>query len=339
MRLREFLIFLVIAVLLIAGARPFRAADTLPISITDGTFWKMINDFSEPGGTFSFEMYMSNEATFQTVLPELLERVSPGGVYLGVAPEQNFTYIAALRPKMAFIIDIRRENMLEMLMYKALFESSSTRTDFLSRLFSRRVSGLLAVPESQLSVDRLFSGLDHRGDTALYQENLRRITHQLQEAHGFALTVRDLKTIDGIYSAFFRGGPSASLTTYGTSYQLLMLQTDGRGRNKNFLATDANYQFVRQMHQKNLIIPIVGDFAGPKAMRAVAGYIRDRGAEVKVFYVSNVEEYISSPRSVWAAYCRNLATLPISPVGTFIRFGRGGRGSWLDPMPSFIKNC
>jgi hypothetical protein len=146
MRLREFLIFLVITVLLIAGARPFRAADTLPISITDGTFWKMLNDFSEPGGTFSFEMYMSNESTFQTVLPELLERVSPGGVYLGVAPEQNFTYIAALRPKMAFIIDIRRENMLEMLMYKALFESSSTRTDFLSRLFSRRVSGLLAVP-------------------------------------------------------------------------------------------------------------------------------------------------------------------------------------------------
>src|SRR5438552_787128 len=116
----------------------FRAADTLPTSIPDAAFWKMISDFSETGGAFNFEMYMSNEVTFQTILPDLLKRVSPaGGVYLGVAPEQNFTYIAALRPKMAFVVDIRRENMLEMLMYKALFEMSNNRAEFLSRLFSQ----------------------------------------------------------------------------------------------------------------------------------------------------------------------------------------------------------
>src|SRR5678815_5448069 len=132
MRVR-FIGILTIAALLFGSI--FRGADTLPVSITDPAYWKMISDFSEPGGTFAFEMFMSNEVTFQMILPDLLKRVPPGGVYLGVAPEQNFTYIAALRPKIAFIIDIRRENMLEMLMYKALFESSSTRTDFLSRLF------------------------------------------------------------------------------------------------------------------------------------------------------------------------------------------------------------
>src|SRR4030095_2382062 len=100
-----------------------RAADTLPATITDNAFWKMISDFSEAGGSFAFEMFMSNEVTFQTVLPNLLKVVSPGGVYLGVGPEQNFTYISVLRPKIAFIVDIRRENMLEMLMYKALFET------------------------------------------------------------------------------------------------------------------------------------------------------------------------------------------------------------------------
>ena len=109
MRLRLLTIFLTAILLSLAVSGPVLAADTLPTSIPDQAFWKMISDFSEPGGSFDFEMYMSNEVTFQTILPELLSRVPTGGVYLGVAPEQNFTYIAALRPKIAFIIDIRRE--------------------------------------------------------------------------------------------------------------------------------------------------------------------------------------------------------------------------------------
>jgi len=93
------------------------------------------------------------------------------------------------------------------------------------------------------------------------------------------------------------------------------------------------------MQQKNLIIPIVGDFAGPKAVRSIASYVRDHNAEVHVFYVSNVEEYIQSPRAVWTSYCRNLATLPVSESSTLVRFGRAGRGSFLSPMPPFIKGC
>jgi hypothetical protein len=330
MRLRAVLWGCLLLVVLVTC---LHAADTLPAAITDTAFWKMITDFSEEGGRFDFEMYMSNEAGFQTVLPDLLSRVSPGGVYLGVAPEQNFTYIAALRPKMA-IIDIRRENMVEMLMYKALFEMSPTRGEFVSRLFSVSMN-----PQSpQASVDTLFAALG-RGNTQLFQQNLQAIKNHLQKTHGFALTPSDLRIIDRIAELFFRGGPDASLTTYGTSYRLLMLQTDGRGRNRNFLASETNYQFVRQMHQKNLIVPVVGDFAGSKALRAVASYIRDHNAQVTAFYVSNVEEYISSPRSVWTAYCRNLSLLPVGATSTFIRFGRSGRGSWIAAMPSFIRSC
>src|SRR5215510_3675210 len=134
----------------------FRAADTLPRSLNDQEFWRLLTDFSEPGGDFAFEMYMSNEETFQEILPDLLKRVQSGGVYLGVAPEQNFTYIAALHPKMAFIVDIRRENMVEMLMYKALFEISPNRADFLSKLFSRP---LRSTPPPQASADQLFDAL------------------------------------------------------------------------------------------------------------------------------------------------------------------------------------
>jgi len=314
-----------------------RGADTLPASLSDQEFWKLITDLSEPGGNFVFEMYMSNEQTFQEVLPDLLRRVQPGGVYIGVAPEQNFTYIAALRPKMAFIIDIRRENMVQMLMYKALFEMSPSRADFLSKLFSRP---LRSTPGPQASVDEIFGALaPGSGNAQLMSQTVQAIKERLQKTHGYALTSRDLQTIDHIASLFFRGGPDAHLTTYGTTFRQLMRVHDGEGRNRNFLAAESNYQFVHEMQLKNLIIPVVGDFAGPKALRGIARYLQAHTAEVTTFYVSNVEEYIQSPQQTWAAYCRNIAALPVNASSMFIRFGRGGRGSFLGPMRSFAASC
>jgi hypothetical protein len=341
MRLRTLAIGLLASLLLIlVPQRPVvQAADTLPSTVTDAAFWKMISDFSEKGGTFAFEMYMSNEITFQNIIPDLVKQAPQGGVYLGVAPEQNFTYITVLRPRMAFILDIRRDNMVEMLMYKALFELSPNRGEFISRLFSRKLPARASgpSPDPQASVDRLFDALTaSRPDTQFFTQNLQAIKNHLQKTRGFPLSPEDLRAIDKIYNAFFRGGPDASLTTYGTSYRLLMRAADGRGHNWNFLASEPNYQFVRQMQQKNLIVPVVADFAGPKGIRAVARYVQNHGALVSAFYVSNVEEYIMSP-PVWSAYCKNLATLPVNAASTFIRFGRGGRGSFLNAMQPFIQ--
>src|SRR5437879_13431245 len=124
----------------LAVALPFiplslQPADTLPLQIPDVAFWRMVTGFSEEAGSFRFQ-YMSNEREFAALIPELKKSTKPGGVYLGVGPEQNFSYIAALRPRIAFIFDIRRENMLEHLIYKAVFEISHTRVEFISRLFS-----------------------------------------------------------------------------------------------------------------------------------------------------------------------------------------------------------
>src|SRR5947207_10725888 len=135
-----------VALLLLAfaAARSVRAAeDTLPPQLSDEAFWRLITDYSEAGGFFRFDNFISNEALFQHVLGRLKETTKPGGVYLGVGPDQNFTYIVALRPRIAFIVDIRRQNMLEHLMYKAVIELSPTRADFvalLSPVPSRRVS-------------------------------------------------------------------------------------------------------------------------------------------------------------------------------------------------------
>src|SRR5262249_19644808 len=154
------------------------SAEQLPARLTDENFWKLITDFSEPGGTFVSDNFVSNELAFQEVLTSLTDGRKPGGVYLGVGPEQNFTYIAALKPKIAFVFDIRRQNMLQHLMYKALFEISKDRADFISRLFSRpRPPGL----EQDLSAVVMFNAFDDvLADQELYQENLQVIKQQLR---------------------------------------------------------------------------------------------------------------------------------------------------------------
>jgi hypothetical protein len=130
-----FAVLLVWITLVPCGAAQ-RAAE-LPAELDDREFWRLATELSEPDGHFQDENYLSNERTYQRVIPRLLGAVPAAGVYLGVGPEQNFTYIAALRPKMAFIIDVRRQNMMLHLMYKALFELSADRADFVGRLFSR----------------------------------------------------------------------------------------------------------------------------------------------------------------------------------------------------------
>ena len=132
----------------------FRAVETLPAQLSDSEFWGLVTDSSEDGGTFLSENFLSNERGFQYVIPPLLQKIQPGGVYMGVGPEQNFTYVSAFHPKIAFVVDIRRQNMIEHLLYKAVFEMSSNRVEFLSRLFSRKATAAL---NADSTVDELFT--------------------------------------------------------------------------------------------------------------------------------------------------------------------------------------
>src|SRR6185295_18967896 len=72
-----------------AYSRP--VADTLSAQITDAEFWRMATEFSVPNGDYPYDNWISNEDTVQSVIPALKQIVKPGGVYIGVAPEQNFT--------------------------------------------------------------------------------------------------------------------------------------------------------------------------------------------------------------------------------------------------------
>jgi hypothetical protein len=322
-----------LAVLLAAGAlavsgwnhpAAVRASAALPARLTDAEFWHLVDQFSEPNGFFRSDNLVSNEDTFQRVIPELTRTIAPGGVYLGVGPDQNFTYIVALRPALAFITDIRRGNLQEHLMYKALIELSADRADFLSRLFSRkRPAGLSA----ESTASELFAAYAIEDPSpALRDVTFREMIDLLTKRHGFRLTDDDIAGVEYVFTSFYEAGPYLAYANSGfrgrglryPTFQDLQTRDDGAGRNRAYLGSEASYQVLRAMEQENRIVPLVGDFAGPKTLRAVGAYLKARGATVTVFYTSNVEQYLFGDGR-WEDFARNVAALPLDGTSTFIR--------------------
>jgi len=332
MRLRTALI--IVAAVLGFGLASFRAADTLPAQLSDADYWKLVSDFSEPDGYYQYTVITSNELAYQEVLPALTKAISPGGAYLGVGPEQNFTYIAALRPKIAFIVDIRRDMMLEHLMYKAVFEMSADRSEFVSNLFSRAKPAQLGADSSVGAIFQAYAAVP--GSPALAETHMKDILSRLK-THGFTLSATDESRMRSIYLTFLGEGVVRFISSIESpGYTALMLATDGMGRNWSYLASAENYNRVRSMHQKNLIIPLVGDFGGPKALRMAGQYLRDHGAVVNVFYLSNVEDYIDP---VFDGYARNIASLPIDKTSLFIHTSLQVNSfrPWLVPIAEFTR--
>ena len=264
--------FLFAAVFLIfsAGAQPqvpvaSIAAAGLPERLSDLEFWRLIEEFSEPNGYFHSDNLLSNEMWMQHVIPDLIRRTQPGGAYLGVGPEQNFTYIAALRPGIAFITDIRRGNLHTQLMYKALFELSAGRADFVARLFTRAVPEGLDGKSSVGEIIEKLIGVA-TGDEAAYKNNLQEITDLLVKKHRFPLSSEDQAGIDYVYRNFFRFGPGLNYRSSGQSfggrggnfatYADLMTLTDRSGANRSYLASDENFKTVKDLEQNMIAMEL-----------------------------------------------------------------------------------
>jgi hypothetical protein len=293
---------------------------TLPSRLSDPEFWQLVTLASEPNGTFPRENLTSNELLYQTVIPTLTKQTRAGNVYLGVGPEQNFTYIAAVRPAMAVIFDIRRDNLLLQLMYKSIFELSDDRVAFVSMLFSRQPPDVSA----EASAAELFAAFERDrtpSDDARYQRNLQAITDNLTKTHKFPLSTADVAGLQSTYDAFYFRGFAIR---YSPTYVDLMTATDEAGVSRSYLASEQNFNVMKDLESRNLVVPVVGDFGGPKAIRTVAGYLRDHGATVSAFYLSNVEQYLYQDGK-WDEFCRNVATLPLDQSSTFIRSSNRGR--------------
>ncbi|HET9269890.1 MAG TPA: hypothetical protein VFO31_17060 [Vicinamibacterales bacterium] len=303
----------------------------LPASLTDKEFWELSERMSEPNGTFLSDNLVSNETALSSVAAALVQRVKAGGVYLGVGPEQNFTYIAAIRPRIAFINDIRRGNLHMHLMYKALFELAADRAEFVSRLFTKPRPGGLTPASTGADLMNAYWDVQ-TSDESTFRRNLQDVHDLLVKKHGLPLSKEDLDGVATVYYAFYYYGPRITYSSStrgpnatGVSYADLMMTRDAvSGEERSYLATEDAFVFLKAMQSRNLIVPLVGDFAGPKALRAVGTYVRERGATITAFYVSNVESYLYR-NGVWPAFCGNVATFPLEEGSVFIRpMGAGG---------------
>ena len=173
--------------------------------------------------------------------------------------------------------------------------------------------------------------------------------------HGLALSEEDLQGIGYVYHAFFWYGPMIQYSSTGNfggrnqpTYAELMTATDGSGQARGYLATEENFALLKELESRNMLVPVVGNFAGPKAIRAVGKYLREKGAIVSTFYLSNVEQYLMQD-GLWRDFCRNVATLPLDETSRFIRATRGGRyggggfpfglSSELGEMAAQVKSC
>jgi hypothetical protein len=335
--------------MVIGLSRP-TAAD-LPARLGDQEFWQLVSDISEPNGNFRSDNLVSNEIRLQDVIPALVRNAKPGGIYIGVGPEQNFTYIAALRPRMAFILDVRRGNVDLHLMYKALFELSADRADFVSRLLSRRRPEGLTATSTAAQIFSAFSVVE--ANERYSTETLVAIRNRLVTEHRFPLSGDDLMRIESIYRVFFLAGTRIQYSPYGSfggtvqpSYADLMTATDLTGQERSYLASEQAFRFVKDLERRNALLPIVGDFAGPKALRAIGRFAARRGSAISAFYVSNVEEYLRQD-GTWPRFCANVATLPLADGSSFIRAVRNtepgspveGFMMRLDPIARNVRQC
>ena len=325
---------IVLAVVVVTAAnaqaiseRPSGIQSAPPDSLTSAEFWKFFTSMSEPDGYFLSENFVSNEVSFQEVIPALQRSLTKDGVYLGVGPEQNFTYISNLNPRMAVIFDIRRQNAMQHLMYKALFELSPTRSEFVGRLFSRPSVSTLG---RDIGVKALFdSAYAATGSDSAYKANLAAIVDLLTVTHGFALPQGDLETIEHVFRVFFLAGPEVNYgyragspgymrATYPT-YGMLQTATNADSVEMAFLATEENYQAVRTLQLRNLIVPVVGNFSGPSAIRSVGQWLKERAMTVTAFYVSNVEQYLFREDGAAERFYGNVSSLPLDSTSQFIR--------------------
>ena len=319
----------------------------------DTSFPSRIAQLSEPGGYFDTDNLVSNERSYLHVMNELAELGVSGGAYIGVGPDTNFSYIAQIRPSIVFIVDIRRDNMLHHLLFKALFMLGEKRIDYLSLLFGKPVQKRLNLNRPNLNLNLnpdphldewnhadlewLVEYIDSSSATPATVEWARSNVNATIAGFGVPLSASDLETIDRFHRAFIEAGLSLRFNSTGRpprfyypTYRELLLETDRTGREANYLASEAAFQFVQTLQKQDLVIPVVGNLAGDHALKAIGRLLAHRGEDVSAFYTSNVEFYLFQ-QGTFRRYVENLAELPRGEQSVIIRTVFGRNLGYADP--------
>lgn len=278
---------------------------------------------SESGGFFDSDNLISNETSYQHVFGKLTELNVTGGVYLGVGPDQNFTYIAKIRPKRAIMIDIRRDNLLHHLLFKALFENSKNRIEYLCQFLGKPFPKTKDWEKKSLT--EIVDYIDTTpSDAKVFEKALELIKREVQK-FGFQLTAQELTTIENVHRAFYHAGLNIRYSSHNRpprsiypTWRDLILEKDFAGNQNNYFASEDAFQFIKKMQEQDQIIPATGDLAGTTAMKNIAKYVSELKETVSAFYVSNVEFYVHR-QGQYDRFIENVAALPTDKNSLIIR--------------------
>jgi hypothetical protein len=244
---------------------------------------------------------------------------------VGVGPDQNFSYIARTRPRYAFIVDIRRQNVLQHLLFAALFARADDPYQYLCLLFSR--SCPTATPEgARPGAERTLQAVELSPPSEeAFAANLQAVYQHIEGPLQFALALEDKGDIRKVYRAFFEEQAEIRFRTFGRpraayhpTYRTLLMARSPSGRFGSFLDAPEDYRFVRDLSRGQRIVPVVGDFAGPQALPAIGRWVGDHGLTVSAFYASNVEFYLMRNHA-FERFVSNVRALPSRPDSVLIR--------------------
>lgn len=307
--------------------RPARPS-TVPEAIPGDEWVALVDSLSEPGGFFDTDNLVSNESSFLNVLGPMRRLGVYGGAYVGVGPDQNFSYMAQQRPVLAFILDIRRDNLLQHLLFKALFHEADTRVEYLSLLLG------VAPPSpadgfdwTGAEVDAILEWVRQApgGEGTDEADAARERVLDRIDGFGLSLDDDDRATIRRFHDEFVRRGLGLRFTTLGQparpfypTFGDLLAARDLSGEAGSYLASRDDFAYLKALQEANRVIPVVGDLAGPRALRAIGDEVRRRDLVIRAFYVSNVEFYLAGD-GTFERFARTVAELPMDEFSVLVR--------------------
>ena len=309
-----------------------------------GSFAGLIEQLSEPGGFFDTDNLISNESSYLHALGPLRRHGVRGGGYIGVGPDQNFSYIAEIRPEIAYLLDLRRDNLLLHLLFKAIMEEASNRTEYLGLLFGRSLPADLLSRGNQ-SADQLVAAVDSLVVTEASAFRARARVDARMAGFGVRLSKEDLATIERFHREFMAAGLDLRFTSFGRgprplypTYRELVQARDLAGEQGSFLSSEARYLVVRDLQLRDRIIPVVGDLAGPHALAAIGRDLAGRGLTVSALYLSNVEFYLWGDRS-FDRFAETTLGLPSDAHSVIIRSWFGRTRLHPDAVPGHLSTA
>ena len=314
-----------VVLFLVAAFHPLAVEEPELTFLSDQEFEQVSLAVSEAPGYFDTDNLISNEVSYVHVIPKLKEMTREGGAYIGVGPDQNFTYMVHVRPAFAAIIDVRRDNLLQQLYFKQIIELSSDRWQYLSYLFGKKIPGeFQADPQADVRLlaehFRSFPSVPE-----FFEANFLEIWSAIRTRFPSLTRDEDRATVHAIGRTFFEENLQLRFRSHGRrprpyypTYEQLILERDDRGELNHYLNSESGFQFLKQIQSRNQVVPVVGDFAGPKAVRSVGEYLQERGYVVSAFYLSNVESYLFQDGR-FPVFIDSLKRLPIDRDSVMIR--------------------